>query len=81
MTKQALTHHLPAPGQRIGSVCGPGQFPSDNAGTVICHITDKWGSYALVIMDAGRTDTCHSLNNGPGVGWHALGEVAGKGLF
>ena len=63
---------LPAPGARVGTICGPGQFARDNAGTVLCHVTDRWGTHALVLMDSGRTQTCHGLNGGPGIGWHLL---------
>lgn len=72
MNKQTVSLNLPAPGQRIGSVCGPGEFPARNAGTVICHIEDRWGIHALVMMDSGRVDTCHGLKDGPGIGWHAV---------
>lgn len=63
---------LPEPGQRIGVVCGPGEFAKNNAGTVMCHITDRWGTHALVMMDSGKTKTCHGMNAGPGIGWHAV---------
>jgi hypothetical protein len=63
---------LPAAGQRIGVVCGPGEFPHDHAGTVLCIVEDRWGSHALVLMDEGHTQTCHGMNSGPGIGWHAL---------
>lgn len=64
--------HLPAPGCRIGSVCGPGEYARDNAGTVICHIEDRWGQHAVVMMDSGRVDTCHGLKDGHGIGWHPV---------
>lgn len=70
MAVQAPT--LPAAGQRIGRVTGPGEFPRDDAGTVLTHITDRWGTHALVLMDNGKTERCHSLNTRPGIGWHAL---------
>lgn len=72
MSKPMLFQNLPIPGQRIGSVCGPGEFPADNAGTVICQIEDRWGTHALVMMDSGRVDTCHGLKDGPGIGWHPV---------
>ena len=71
MAVQAPT--LPAAGQRVGRVTDPGEFPRDHAGTVLTHVTDRWGSYALVLMDTGKTERCHSINRGPGIGWHALG--------
>jgi len=63
---------LPFPGQRVGSVCGPGEFPEDDAGVVLCRSADRWRTHALVLMDDGRTDTCHGLNTGPGIGWHVV---------
>lgn len=62
---------LPAPGARVGTVCGPGEFPEDNPGTVLCHHTDRWGTYALVLMDSGSTDHCHGLTE-VGIGWYLL---------
>lgn len=63
---------LPASGARVGTICGPGEFARDNAGTVLCHVTDRWGTHAVVLMDTGKTNTCHGLNNGPGIGWHLV---------
>lgn len=62
---------LPRPGQRVGTVSGPGEFPSDNAGTVLTQITDRWGTHALVMMDSGKVETCHGLTQ-RGIGWHLL---------
>lgn len=63
---------LPQPGQRVGRVCGPGQWPEDNAGTALCHVTNEWGTHALVMMDSGEVLRCESLNRRPGIGWHAI---------
>lgn len=63
---------LPAPGARIGSVDGPGRWAKDNAGTVLCHVTDRWGTHAVVLMDKGYVTRCHGLNIGAGIGWHPL---------
>jgi hypothetical protein len=63
---------LPPAGARVGTIDGPGVFASDNPGTVLCHVTDQWGTHAVVLMDTGRTATCHGLNAGPGIGWHLL---------
>jgi hypothetical protein len=68
----STTHTLPAPASRVGVVCGPGEFPEDHAGVVLCHVTDRWGSHAVVLMDTGETRTCHGLNRGPGIGWHQV---------
>lgn len=63
---------LPHPGQRVGVVDGPGQWPYGIPGTVLCHVTDRWGTHALVLMDTGKTIPCHGLNTGPGIGWHLI---------
>ena len=63
---------LPAPGARVGVVCGPGEFPADAPGTVLCHVETRFGAHALVLMDSGEIRTCHGMNRGPGIGWHAL---------
>lgn len=65
------TATLPAAGQRVGRVCGPGEFPSDDAGVVLAQITDRWGTHSLVLMDSGKTETCHGLT-GRGIGWYVL---------
>ncbi|MEF9946824.1 MAG: hypothetical protein RR800_00530 [Comamonas sp.] len=65
--RQAQTKTLPAPGQRIHSACGPSQH-SD--GIALAHVTNDFGTYALVLMDDGSTESCHSLSTGPGIGWH-----------
>jgi hypothetical protein len=70
--KKMTPPNLPAAGARVGSVCGPGEFPCDNAGTVICLVESKFGVFAVVMMDSGRVDFCHSLNSGHGIGWHAI---------
>lgn len=63
---------LPEPGSRVGVVCGPGEFASDNAGIVLCHVASQWLGWAVVLMDSGRIEHCHGLNRGPGIGWHAV---------
>lgn len=63
---------LPQAGQRIGRICGPGEFASDDAGIVLCQVDDRWGSHVVVLMDNGTTETCHGMNRGPGIGWHYL---------
>lgn len=32
----------------------------------------EYCSHALVLMDDGTTRTCHGMNRGPGIGWHAI---------
>lgn len=65
-----LNIQVPAAGQRVGVVCGPGEFAADNAGTVITQVTNEWGTHALVMMDSGEVKRCDGMNRGPGIGWH-----------
>jgi hypothetical protein len=62
---------LPEPATRVGVVCGPGEFARDNAGTVLCHVTDRWGTRAVVLMDRGYIHYCHGLTE-VGIGTHQL---------
>jgi hypothetical protein len=62
---------LPAPGARVGFVYGPGEFPADCAGVVLAHVTDRWGTHAVVLLDAGTTTTVHSITE-RGIGCHIL---------
>jgi len=63
---------LPPLGARVGSVDGPGVFPSDNPGACTAHVVDRWGAHAVIEFDDGRITTCHGLNTGPGIGFHLL---------
>lgn len=62
---------LPAAGTRVGIVCGPGEYPKDNAGTVLCQVTDRWGTHAVVMMDTGKINHCHGLTK-VGIGTYQL---------
>lgn len=66
------TVQVPTAGQRIGVVCGPGEFAADNAGIVLTQVETRWGTYALVMMDSGETRRCEQINRGPGIGWHLV---------
>lgn len=65
---------LPAPGARVGFVFGPGEFPKDNAGIVLTHITDRWGTRALALMDDGTTKTFSGLTD-VGIGCYLLKDA------
>jgi hypothetical protein len=67
------SHELPRVGDRVGAVCGPGQAPENDPGTVTSVVDARFGPYAQVHMDSGREDTCHSLTT-VGIGWHRLAE-------
>lgn len=69
----ATVPKLPAPGQRVGAIDGPGVSASTRAGVVLTQMTGKWGAYALVLMDAGNVETCHGLTD-QGIGWHVLDQ-------
>lgn len=71
MKVEFQTPSLPASGSRVGTVCGPCDQPADRAGTVLCHITDRWGTHAVVLFDDGHTDHCHGLTT-VGIGWYQL---------
>lgn len=62
---------LPASGSRVGVVCGPCQAPKDDAGTVLCHASNTWGSFAVVLMDSGKIERCNGLTE-IGIGWYSL---------
>lgn len=66
---------LPAPGARVGTVDGPGKLPQDDAGTTLCHVTDRWGTHAVVLMDTGKHRTVHGLTT-VGIGVHLLSGKA-----
>jgi hypothetical protein len=70
---------LPAPGARVGSVCGPGERPEDTAGSVLCHVTDRWGTHAVVMMDSGQVRTVERLTK-VGIGVYLIsGRVVPAG--
>lgn len=62
---------LPRAGSRIGIVCGPGEFPQDTAGTVLCHVEDRWGVHAVALMDDGTTRKVHGVTD-RGIGVYQL---------
>lgn len=72
MRPAILPINIPPAGSRIGRVCGPGESPRDAAGTVLCQVETRFGTYSLVLMDDGTTTSCHGMNIGPGIGWHHL---------
>lgn len=66
---------LPAPGTRVGSCDG---LSVRRNGTVITHVTNRWGTTAMVLMDDGRIDWCNYLVK-MGIGWEDLTVRAGTG--
>jgi hypothetical protein len=62
---------LPPAGCRVGVACGPGEFPRDYQGIVMNHVTDQWGTHAIVMMDDGKIRNCEGLTE-IGIGWYQL---------
>ncbi len=58
---ELTARELPPAGSRVGVVCGTGEFPRDYQGIVISHVTNRWGTHALVLMDDGKTRDCSGL--------------------
>lgn len=55
MTKNEL--QMPQVGDRVGFVCGPGQWPQDRPGTVTKVYSDRWhANNADVELDDGTTE-------------------------
>ncbi len=57
---------LPAPGSRVHIALSGGHFFN---GTTLFHKTDRWGTYALVLLDCGMVEHCHGLSTNGGIGW------------
>jgi len=62
---------LPAVGDRVGTVCGPGDDPERRAGTITSLESSRFGRWAVVAMDDGTLETCHDLTT-VGIGWYRL---------
>lgn len=62
-----MSDRLPAPGQRVHLAAGGGHYFN---GSCMCHITNQWGTHALVMLDCGEVHTCYSMSLGPSIGWH-----------
>jgi len=61
------------PGDTVGFVCGPGEFPSDTIGRVYGRITDRWGRHLRVKMVDSTFRTVHSFTT-VGIGAYYLGR-------
>ena len=60
-------------GDRVGFVCGPGEFPTNTTGRVDGRITDKWGQHLRIKMDDSTIRTIESFTN-VGIGAYYLGR-------
>lgn len=60
-------------GNRVHSVTGPGDFPteglSSRSGNIVSREENKWGKYLVVEFDDGTTDTIHGFTT-TGIGWY-----------
>lgn len=61
------------PGDRVGFVCGPGEFPTDTTGRVYGRISDRWGKRLRVKMDDSTFRTVHAFTR-VGIGAYYLGR-------
>jgi len=62
------------PGTRVGFIYGPGEFASDNPGTVTGYVEDRWGSHLTVEMDEGvehQHPTVHNITD-KGIGCYLI---------
>lgn len=57
---------LPAPGERV-HIAQQGMHYFN--GTTLCHVTDRWGTHALVLLDCGAVKRCNGLTK-RGLGWY-----------
>lgn len=65
----------PQPGDRVGIVCGPGEIPRDNAGTVIAVYADEWhASNAVILMDRGQIEYLSGTYTRTGIGCYLIKE-------
>jgi hypothetical protein len=60
-------------GDRVGFVCGPGEFPTDTTGRVYRQFTDQWGKHLRVKMDDSSFRTVESFTD-IGIGAYYLGR-------
>lgn len=70
-----MSKQLPKPGDRVGCVCGPGEFPQDDAGIVIAIYDDAWYSnQAVILMDNGTITYMVGAYATVGIGWYLIKE-------
>jgi hypothetical protein len=68
-----VKRQLPLAGDRVGSVCGPGESPRDSKGTVLCITENRWYSnIAQILWDDGTTDTMVGAYTTVGIGVYRL---------
>jgi hypothetical protein len=70
-----MSKQYPKPGDRVGCVCGPSEFPRDDQGIVIATYDSPWYSdVAVVLMDSGRIMEIVGAYTKVGIGWYLLKE-------
>lgn len=60
-------------GDRVGFVCGPGEFPTDTTGRVYGRISNDWGRHLRVKMDDSTFRSVYAFTN-VGIGSYYLGR-------
>lgn len=67
---------LPKPGDVVGFVCGPGEFPRKGmcaTGIVLCITSDQWYSHiATVLMDDGSVQNIIGAYTERGIGSYLI---------
>lgn len=59
----------PVPGDRVGFVCGPGEYAADNAGIVLAVYANRWSqNNAVILMDDGSVQESSSQLTSVGIG-------------
>lgn len=69
----AAAINKPVPGDRIGIVCGPGEFPRDCKGTVIATYSNRfYKDIGVILMDDGTTKELVGQYTKVGIGVYLL---------
>jgi hypothetical protein len=61
-------------GQRVGAVCGPGEFPQSGfcrEGKVTEKLRSGWGNFCLIVFDGGGSDRMYGITK-KGIGFYLL---------
>ena len=70
------TPNLPKPGDVIGFVCGPGDFPRRGmcaTGVVLCITSSTWYEHvAQILMDSGSVENTVGAYTERGIGCHLI---------
>lgn len=64
-------------GDVVGLVTGPGTFPKDNWGMVVCKVENIWGSHVEAEFESGERHSIHNFTD-KGIGFYRLPSAPGK---